>query len=56
MTEETTIEVSNNSNKKRLGLKMMTKPHSKQVRLAPGGKHFVADTGKPNRKYCLKGE
>ena len=37
------------------GLKLLTKPHSKPVRLAPGGKSLVPDPTK-KRKYKLKSE
>lgn len=39
-----------------LGLKKMTKAHSVQVCLAKGGKKFIKDGNKPNRKYKVKGE
>ena len=39
-----------------LGLKEMTKAHSVQVCLTKGGKKFVKDGSKPNRKYKVKGE
>jgi hypothetical protein len=42
--------------KKSKGLKQLTKPHSKQVRLAKGGKELVPDTSKPARKYRVGNE
>lgn len=39
-----------------LGLKKMTKPYSIQVCLAKGGKKFIIDGNKPNRKYLVKVE
>jgi hypothetical protein len=41
--------------KKTIGLKQLTKAHSKPVKLAKGGKAFVADN-KKQRKYKVKGE
>ena len=37
------------------GIKSMTKPNSKPVRLAIGGKEYVRDNTK-SRKYKVKGE
>jgi hypothetical protein len=42
--------------KKVRGLKALTKPHSKQVRMGKGGKELVPDTSKPNRKYKVGSE
>jgi hypothetical protein len=42
--------------KKVRGLKALTKPHSKQVRLARGGKEYVPDNSKPARKYKVGNE
>jgi hypothetical protein len=42
--------------KKTKGLKQLTKPHSKQVRMGKGGKELVPDTSKPNRKYKVGSE
>ena len=39
-----------------MGLKLFTKPNSVQVRLAKGGKKYIPDNSKPNRKYKIKGE
>jgi len=44
-----------NIEKKPIGLKRMTKPHSIPVRLASGGKEYVRDTSK-KRGYKVKGE
>lgn len=41
--------------KKTLGLKMLTRKGSEPVRLAKGGKEFVRDNSK-KRKYKVKGE
>jgi hypothetical protein len=41
--------------KKVIGLKQMTKAHSKPVKLAKGGKELIRDNSK-HRKYKVVGE
>lgn len=37
------------------GLRQLTKPHSKPIKLTKGGKELVRDSSK-HRKYKVKGE